>query len=449
MENVKIGDGSDAKSTLVLPHELSEKILEFLSPSDLSRFSMCCIEYRELANSNHLWLHHCMVKGWLKYGVSSNILQEVPLFSRGTNILGNSPLFTLFVPEKTRLSPICQWKHIFLRMTHLNKNWARGRYNVLPILRGHNDKVTCMDCQDYTIVSGSQDKQIKVWDVQSCCCVRTIRGHTDTVTAVKLKGRSIITGCADSAVRVFDMDTGKIIQSFQGHGGSVDHIVVLDNLIVTAATDRSLRVWSLTAGVLVHTLREHDDDIECLVAFGRHVMSGSWDNTLVLWSVDEGKMLLKLRGHTEAVVAVQFDEKKAVSGSADGDVRVWSLMTGECTHVLSSGQADMEVYCVVYNKVVIASGSSDSVVRIWSHDGRLLHELHEHLGVVRCLHINDERLVSGGDQKKVVIWDYREGKVLKVAHRHPTRLRQMWVGDTRLVTASPDTPGTLTVLSFW
>lgn len=44
-----------------------------------------------------------------------------------------------------------------------------------------------------------------------------------------------------------------------------------------------------------------------------------------------------------AVVAVQFDEKKAVSGSADGDVRVWSLMTGECTHVLSSGQADMEV----------------------------------------------------------------------------------------------------------
>ncbi|PVD25592.1 hypothetical protein C0Q70_13250 [Pomacea canaliculata] len=338
MENVKIGDGSDAKSTLVLPHELSEKILEFLSPSDLSRFSMCCIEYRELANSNHLWLHHCMVKGWLKYGVSSNILQEVPLFSRGTNILGNSPLFTLFVNS------------------HDNDD---ANY-------GDNGNYA-----DYTIVSGSQDKQIKVWDVQSCCCVRTIRGHTDTVTAVKLKGRSIITGCADSAVRVFDMDTGKIIQSFQGHGGSVDHIVVLDNLIVTAATDRSLRVWSLTAGVLVHTLREHDDDIECLVAFGRHVMSGSWDNTLVLWSVDEGKMLLKLRGHTEAVVAVQFDEKKAVSGSADGDVRVWSLMTGECTHVLSSGQADMEVYCVVYNKVVIASGSSDSVVRIWSHDGEL------------------------------------------------------------------------------
>ena len=39
--------------------------------------------------------------------------------------------------------------------------------------------------------------------------------------------------------------------------------------------------------------------------------------------------------------------------------------------------------------------------------GELLHSLREHLGVVRCLHINNERLVSGGDQKKIVVWDYR------------------------------------------
>jgi len=30
-----------------------------------------------------------------------------------------------------------------------------------------------------------------------------------------------------------------------------------------------------------------------------------------------------------------------------------------------------------------------------------------HLGIVRCLHISDQRLVSGGDQKKIGVWDYR------------------------------------------
>ena len=39
--------------------------------------------------------------------------------------------------------------------------------------------------------------------------------------------------------------------------------------------------------------------------------------------------------------------------------------------------------------------------------GKSLHVLQGHLGVVRCLHINEERLVSGGDQQKVIVWDYR------------------------------------------
>lgn len=81
----------------------------------------------------------------------------------------------LLVPEKTRLSPICQWKHIFLRMTHLNKNWARGRYNVLPILRGHNDKVTCMDCQGNAWKKKKKKKQASetrelIWFTKSSNC---------------------------------------------------------------------------------------------------------------------------------------------------------------------------------------------------------------------------------------------------------------------------------------
>ena len=50
------------------------------------------------------------------------------------------------VPEETRLSPLCRWKHVYIRMRHLNKNWSLGRYTTSPILRGHSDKVTAIDC---------------------------------------------------------------------------------------------------------------------------------------------------------------------------------------------------------------------------------------------------------------------------------------------------------------
>ena len=33
--------------------------------------------------------------------------------------------------------------------------------------------------------------------------------------------------------------------------------------------------------------------------------------------------------------------------------------------------------------------------------------LQGHLGVVRCLYIDKYKLVSGGDQKRLIVWDYR------------------------------------------
>ena len=37
--------------------------------------------------------------------------------------------------------------------------------------------------------------------------------------------------------------------------------------------------------------------------------------------------------------------------------------------------------------------------------GFCLHVLEEHIGIVRCLQLFESRLVTGGDQKKLVVWD--------------------------------------------
>lgn len=32
--------------------------------------------------------------------------------------------------------------------------------------------------------------------------------------------------------------------------------------------------------------------------------------------------------------------------------------------------------------------------------------MEEHLGVVRCMHLDGDKLVTGGDAKKIIVWDY-------------------------------------------
>ena len=63
--------------------------------------------------------------------------------------------------------------------------------------------------------------------------------------------------------------------------------------------------------------------------------------------------------------------------------------------------------CVQFNSSVMVSGSTDSKIRVWNYQGRCQWVLEDHIGVVRCLCLRGDRLVSGGDRKRIVVWDVK------------------------------------------
>ena len=56
---------------------------------------------------------------------------------------------------------------------------------------------------------------------------------------------------------------------------------------------------------------------------------------------------------------------------------------------------------------VVVSSSADSTIRVWDYTGHCRSILEGHIGVVRCLCLHGDRLVSGGDRKRVVVWDIK------------------------------------------
>ena len=63
-----------------------------------------------------------------------------------------------------------------------------------------------------TIVSGSTDNTIKVWDLKSGDCLRTLGGHSSSVYAVALAvdGRTIVSGSTDNTIKVWDLNVGRM-----------------------------------------------------------------------------------------------------------------------------------------------------------------------------------------------------------------------------------------------
>lgn len=58
----------------------------------------------------------------------------------------------------------------------------------LRTLAGHTGGVWCSQMADATVLSGSTDRTLRVWDAASGACVHVLYGHTSTVRCMHLHG---------------------------------------------------------------------------------------------------------------------------------------------------------------------------------------------------------------------------------------------------------------------
>jgi WD40 repeat protein len=88
---------------------------------------------------------------------------------------------------------------------------------VFPQL-GHSDQVNSVafSPDGKTLVSGSVDGTIKLWDIATGREIRTLYGHLNWVNSVAFSanGRTIASGSDDNTTRIWDISIGKEIAQF-------------------------------------------------------------------------------------------------------------------------------------------------------------------------------------------------------------------------------------------
>ena len=94
------------------------------------------------------------------------------------------------------------------------------------------------------LVSGSADRTLRVWNLESRRCVAVLRGHIGTVEAVDALGDCVVSGGADGTVRVWCLITMRCTRTFKAHTGQVAFVRIVDPFrLVTVSNDGQLRVW--------------------------------------------------------------------------------------------------------------------------------------------------------------------------------------------------------------
>ncbi len=236
------------------------------------------------------------------------------------------------------------------------------------------------------IVSGSDDRTVRVWDAATGEQVRdAFTGHSDSVNAVaigQVEGRTVIvTGSGDHTVRVWDAATGQLVRAaFTGHTGSVRSVAIGQvegrTVIVSGSGDRTVRVWDAATGEQVRAAFTGHTGWVNAVAIGQVggrtvIVSGSGDRTVRVWDAATGEQVRDaFTGHSDWVNAVAIGQVGGrtviISGSGDRTVRVWDAATGQLVRAAFTGHTG-SVRSVAIGQVgdrtVIVPGSGDARCR--------------------------------------------------------------------------------------
>ncbi|KAH7157287.1 hypothetical protein B0J13DRAFT_494347, partial [Dactylonectria estremocensis] len=160
------------------------------------------------------------LRGWLKHGqdqsLSNFVADAIRFVLTNFSVIDEAPLqiyssALVFAPTKSIVrrtfkakvpSWLCLWPQV-------NDNWDA----CLSTLEGHSDSVnSAVFSHDSRLVaSASNDKMVRIWNVETGKCEHILNDHSDSVKSVVFSPDSKVVASAsnDKTVRIWSVETGK------------------------------------------------------------------------------------------------------------------------------------------------------------------------------------------------------------------------------------------------
>ena len=87
--------------------------------------------------------------------------------------------------------------------------------------------------------------------------VQTLYGHTNYANALTVpQNGNLVSGSEDKTIKIWNSTTGELIQTLTGHRTGVYSLTVLANGNLVSGSDH-IRIWNMTTGALIQTLTGH------------------------------------------------------------------------------------------------------------------------------------------------------------------------------------------------
>ena len=292
------------------------------------------------------------------------------------------------------------------------------------------------------IVSASNDKTIRIWDLDTGKTTRILRGEIaqgdeGTLYAMALSpdGQRLAGAgwTKNNEIRLYDFSSGQITALLNGHEDVVFDIVFSPDgrHLMSGSGDFTAIIWDLENGNAKYRLSGHQDDIYAVLftADGAHAVTGSLDRDLRLWSVGHGREIARLPGHVDGIRSLAIAPDGTIaSGDESGEIRLWDCQTRSPKAVMLQNSKVPSLSFNPNGRLLLsgADKGTDHSCHVYdSTDGREIVTYDGHDNVVLATAISPDgrwAATGGGNNHSIHIWDLRTGQSRIGSDRRPLTL---------------------------
>lgn len=413
-----------------MPPALILEIFTHLDARELCIVSCVCSLFRRLASDSHGWKDFYCERWGLPAPSRSEGVTE--------SLTGKS------------------WRDLYVDREWRSKALT-GRFR-MDMLHGHTSPVRCVRllCPASLIVTAGYDAVVRIWNMEEGVPSACSRPLGETLRAIAVDMGLLVVAGSEGVIRVwhaspecrylFDV-AGEVDILLRGHTGPITCLAVDSINVYSGSWDMSVRVWERNSFQCVHIVR-HADWVWSVVAKGRRIHSTAGSDAYT-WDLETGELLrVRVGVHTGQVYAVAASQSGhfVFTGGEDGAVRMfddrvsWRKNNKAETSSSPVGQGAVAawiphagpVYSLAYEDPWLVSASGDGLLAMMNvrqvikratanvragqrilqtvvSKGETAHRMLSGFNQsAYSVDIGADRVVSGGEERTVRIWDFSQ-----------------------------------------
>ena len=281
------------------------------------------------------------------------------------------------------------------------------------------------------LASGRLDGVLQLWNLTTGQLNKVLWGHTRQISALKFSpdGTLLASNSLDGAIYVWDVSTGSKHLSLTAQSSEQRFAFSSDGATLAIAyggADMPVRLYNTVSGEEVAELVEHKQIIS--LAFGPEgLITSGLDGRLMLWDAEVGiSRVINDKAGWNTILAISPDGSTLASNEWHGRLRLWDLASG------SPGDAQIghtsPITSIAFSPAgkLLASGGEDGVIWVWDVTSNTPDKaMPGHMGRVTAVAFSPDGklLASGGFDRTVRVWETATARQITILSGHESFVR--------------------------